>query len=151
MEQSIAVRFLRKVEQTPNCWIWKGYTHKNGYGLFRFSGGTSWAHRVAYSLFCGPIPDGLCVCHRCDVRSCVNPAHLFIGTHKQNMQDCLNKGRYNSPSGEKHHGAKLTKSDVSKIRRKYSRGMVTQRELAAKYGVSRQEISLVVNNLVWVN
>lgn len=146
----LEARFLAKVEKTSGCWLWDGYRNKNGYGTFYFQGRTVWAHRMSYALFVGVIPTGFCVCHRCDVRFCVRPEHLFVGTHKENMQDCLAKGRACPPSGEDHHSAKLTKSQVADIRLEYSLGLSTQAEIGARYGVSRQQVSLVVNNRVWV-
>ena len=86
-------------EEATACWLWQGVRLKNGYG--KMSVGypkdgnvkSCFVHRLAYEFFVGPIPAGLCVCHRCDVRHCVNPAHLFVGTQKQNMEDMVSKNR----------------------------------------------------------
>jgi hypothetical protein len=89
-------RFLDKVNQDgPNgCWEWTAARTAKGYGCFRFgSRGSARAHRVAYELFVGPIPDGLLVCHHCDNPSCVNPDHLYVGTQKQNRQDAVLRNR----------------------------------------------------------
>jgi hypothetical protein len=74
------------------CWLMKPTTY-NGYARVKYAGKLHRAHRFSYEAFVGPIPDGLLVLHHCDVRNCANPNHLFIGTHKQNMQDMVNKGR----------------------------------------------------------
>jgi HNH endonuclease len=98
-------RFMEKVFPVPEagCWIWDAYTMKNGYGLGCLNGKRQLAHRVSYQLFKGPIPDGQNVLHRCDVRSCVNPTHLFAGTLSDNTQDMIRKGRDRS-IGFHHRG-----------------------------------------------
>lgn len=75
------------------CWLWLRRTSPAGYGHFGRKHGSCQAHRVAWELYKGPIPDGMNVCHVCDVRCCVNPDHLFLGTQQDNMRDCWNKGR----------------------------------------------------------
>lgn len=103
MSKSTLERFEAKVEiiTESGCWIWIGGTRSDGYGQLSISGKTKVAHRVAYELYVGEIPEGMNVCHTCDVKSCVNPNHLFLGTQSDNMYDCVNKGRH--PQTQKTH------------------------------------------------
>lgn len=88
--------FLSRVEHEPNsgCWLWTASLRPgSGYGQLRVGRTIAFAHRIAYELFVGLIPNGLYVCHHCDVKQCVNPDHLFLGTAKDNTQDMIRKGR----------------------------------------------------------
>jgi HNH endonuclease len=92
-------RFLAKVNKstTNGCWLWVGAMSTNGYGHFSLNRKITGSHRAAWRLFNGSIPDGYQVCHKCDVRCCVNPGHLFLGTQKDNIQDMVAKGRAAKP------------------------------------------------------
>jgi hypothetical protein len=133
-------RFLDKVTFEPNsgCWLWLACGHPTGYGRFGIEGDVLFAHRAAYLLFVGDIPDGMLVCHTCDVRDCVNPGHLFLGTHKDNMQDASRKKRIVTPSRDVIGSTKmkLSSSDVLEIRKSEK----TLVEMMKIYGVGRTTI-----------
>jgi hypothetical protein len=159
-------RFWSKVRKTRSCWLWTGGTFRDGYGQFSAmiegSKKTLKAHRVSWELAHGSIPDGLCVLHRCDMRNCIRPDHLFLGTNIENTADRDRKGRAASgdrhfshlhpdrvPRGEKHGRAKITECDVVAIRKAYSRGNITQRALARRFGITITQVSSIVRGEFW--
>ena len=117
----IAKRFWMRTDQAGGpdaCWPWiEGVLDKDGYGHFRWMGPIRPAHLVAWELTNGPKPDGLNVCHSCDNPACCNPRHLWLGTQKDNVLDCIAKGRWRPGAGERHGSSKLTDADVAEIRR----------------------------------
>lgn len=133
-----------KVAGPDDCWIWTGAITK-GYGAFSLSGRQTYAHRAAYILEHGSIPRGELICHKCDNPLCVNPRHLFSGTHKVNMGDAVSKGR--QAHGQQSGAAKLKNEDIPKIRARL--GSETHEAIASDYGVSRATISLISSGKTW--
>jgi HNH endonuclease len=103
-------------------------------------------HRVSYELHVAPIPPDLCVLHKCDVRSCTNPTHLFLGTKADNNRDKIMKRR--QAHGESHHWAKLTQAQADLIRAIHA-GEASMQQISALFGVSRALVSLVLQNKIW--
>lgn len=132
---------------SDECWKWR--KNSGGYARVRRNGTSEAAHRVAYSISFGEIPFGMNILHKCDNPPCCNPAHLLLGTHKDNMQDKAKKGRSNIPSGENHGNAKLTYENVADIRSKYASGSYLQKELARIFGVSQVTICRIVRGEQW--
>ncbi|MCA1636585.1 MAG: HNH endonuclease [Acidobacteria bacterium] len=145
-------RFWAQVDRSGGpdaCWLWTGFVRPNGYGNFGVNYKEYKAHRVSYFLEHGRIDNDTLILHHCDVRSCVNPAHLFQGTPKDNSQDAVRKGRNTRLFGEQNGKAKLTRVAVLKIRRLYKAGGVFQRTLAKQFGVSEATISYVISGGRW--
>ena len=155
------------------CWIWSGAKVPGSRpgsdrGAFCFNGKNMLAHRASYEMYIGPIPTGLFVCHRCDVPSCVNPAHLFVGTHMDNMMDMVAKGRAfaqrdrdgasragtkgglrnNWSQGENNARAKITREDAVAIREKLKSG-VSKYRLARIYAISERTIGRIRDREIW--
>ena len=137
--------FWSKVDKSGGddaCWEWTGCTGTSGYGFAMYHDVRTRAHRVAWGLANGPIPEGLRVCHACDNPRCCNPAHLFVGTQADNMADKVAKGRWGKP------GVHLTSEQVLEIRAKLASG-VTQLAIAQAYGATRQAISAIATRRNW--
>jgi hypothetical protein len=131
------------------CWVWGGCCFPKGYGRFLKGGKCVQAHRAAYEIAIGEIPDGLCVCHSCDNRTCVNPAHLWLGTYNDNNQDRVKKGRSTPVYGEHNPHCVLTNKDVAQMRTLYKTGIYTQKELGDLFGTHLSNVSRVVNYKLW--
>lgn len=148
---SIEDRLWSKVDKTLDCWEFLGYKCKLGYGRISFRGNSHWlTHRVSWVLHNGEIPDGLNVLHKCDNPSCVNPGHLFLGTHKDNMRDRDKKGRGQLPaiSGSKHWNSKLDEGDV-RLMRELSDIGCTQKSLAWLFDINNGSVSEIINRKAW--
>ena len=147
-----AKRFWTKVKagKSADCWEWQAFISPKGYGQFQVrKSRPAPAHRVAYVLARGDIKDADLICHTCDNRKCCNPNHLYLGTPKSNMDDMIARGRaYHPPMhGEKIGTAKLTESDVLKIRELHP--SVSLRELAKQYKVDYTNISNIIRRKTW--
>lgn len=143
-------RLAANVKRDPasDCWLWGGPFIRNGYGYLRLRGiATSLAHRVALMATGASVPDGMDVCHRCDVRACVNPSHLFIGTRADNMRDCAEKGRAAKPVGVANWSTKLSDDDVRTIRRMSDSG-VSRESLAQRFNINAGYVSRLARRLV---
>lgn len=133
-------KFWRRVGKSEGCWEWQGSRHPQGHGYATPPGTrrVSYAHRVAWIITNGPIPDGLEVCHKCDNPPCVRPDHLFLGTHKDNMHDAISKGRHRN--GERCKQSKLTEADVRLLRQHRASGgsvRALAREMGWNYSAAR--------------
>jgi hypothetical protein len=149
-------RFWAMVDKrgSDDCWAWTGAHTPKGYGTFGIGGGRfQRAHRFAWTLAYGD-PGMFHVLHRCDNPPCQNPAHLWLGTNADNVADRVAKGRTGDHAGEANPAAKLTRTQVEDIRRRYVRGRGpydpgTSKELADRYGVTRTQILDIVRGKCW--
>jgi len=137
-------RFWEKVDQggSNDCWEWTAGLLGDGYGNFYSGKRTVGAHRFSYELHFGPIKGGLICCHKCDNPRCVNPAHLFLGTVQDNIDDCIAKKRHQH--GETHRWARLSAKEVEEIRGRYGLDGWTSATLAQKFGCSCDHIRDIV-------
>lgn len=166
-------RFWSRFDKTAGpdgCWPWMGPRRKSGYGYTTDYWKKIYVHRLAYELTFGPIPPGMNVCHRCDNPPCGNPAHLWLGTTRDNALDMVRKGRASkkgagphAAKGERVRTAKLTEGDVRAIRAAYEpappgypvgarwhkQERVTMEQLATRYGVTKSAIYAIVNRRTW--
>jgi hypothetical protein len=144
----IEERFWGKVDRSGACWLWTAGADQDGYGVFSVLGRQRRAHRFSWELEHDEnVPPGMCVMHTCDVPACVNPAHLRLGTTAENSADSARKAR--RPRGSRQHAAKLTEGQVLDLRARYAAGGVTQKQLAADYGISRALVSVIVTRKAW--
>lgn len=151
------IDFWRKVDRKgpTECWPWIGAIGSKGYGLFRSNRVLRSAHRAAWELTNGPIPNlagshGMCVLHRCDNRACVNPSHLFLGTHRDNMTDMSSKGRakWGGACGESLPNSKLRESDVREILGLLAKGLTT-RQVAEQFSLEISHVGKISRRESW--
>ncbi len=152
-------RFEDKFIPEPNsgCWLWTASVW-NRYGQFGVANKSHRAHRVSWQLYRGPIPAGLCVLHKCDVPTCVNPNHLFLGTQTDNVADMMKKGRHvsgnagnhgNHARGERAGQTRLTESSVRSMRTEFNAGFKNGAALARKYEISESQARRVISGESW--
>ena len=154
-------KFFSKTKLNPstNCIEWQNAKDKFGYGKIKYADGVRSTHRIAFELKYGPIPEDLCVLHKCDNPSCINVDHLFLGTRAENMADKVAKGRQSKGpeqhrnrkpnTGENNGRAKLSLQDVTEIRDLYDNGICKQSELAERYGVDWRQIHRIIKRKHW--
>jgi len=155
---TILTRFWKKVDKTshPNgCWVWIGKKDLYGYGRFYINYRLHSAHRLSYAFAKGEIEDPkLKVCHHCDNPACVNPDHLFLGTHSDNMRDMHRKGRGTrngrppTGRGEDNPASKISLAQAEEIRQLKSQG-VDWRTLSQQFGISKAQIYRISSGKHW--
>lgn len=147
----IEVRFWAKVDKTPGlgpngtCWEWRGSRLPFGYGTFKVNGVVKKAHRVAYELENGEIPEGVIVRHDCDHPPCCRPIHLLGGSHQDNSDDQVRRGRAKGPRGERAPSAKISQEDVISIRADDR----TQRAIALDFNITPGAVSAIKTGRNW--
>lgn len=148
--QKVVDRFYSNLYKTDTCWIWKGSKFVDGYGRMKIGRKiTLRAHRLSWEIHHGKIPKDKMICHKCDVKLCVNPEHIYVGDIHTNARDRVERGRQSTTRGSKSGMSKLTERDVLNIRFLHKIKKYNQRQLAKKYSVSFGHINNVVLRKSW--
>lgn len=154
-EQCVTDFWARVHRPKSGCWEWQGGKKSKikgrDYGVVWMRGKKRNAHKIAWEYSNGPVPDGLFVLHSCDNPPCCNPEHLFLGTHLDNVKDCISKGRGNREKGQDRYNAKLSEKDILEIRERYKPRDKTDsgRALANQFKVRTSMISAIINRRRW--
>ena len=145
--ETLITSFRDQIDSGDACWLWMGYI-KSGYGSISYQGKMLYTHHLAWKIANGAIPKGMHVLHTCDVKRCVNPDHLYLGTNGDNMRDKEARGLGNHGKGESRPNAKLTEQDVRKIRELRLSGLKS-RELEALYPLTGAQLLRVARGDAW--
>lgn len=149
LDEVATLRFFAKVVKTDSCWLWTGAKTGAGYGNFYIARRHKPAHVVSWAIEHGW--PKLFVLHKCDVRNCVNPDHLFLGTAADNTRDMISKGRFvlsHHAKGSLSHNAKISEEDVRRIREAHAEG-AQQNSLANRYGISPASVRDIISRRTW--
>lgn len=151
LNRPLSERFWEKVDikSENECWNWIAHLNACGYGCIGIDRKVCSSNRIAWELTYGRIPDGLCVCHRCDNPACCNPKHLFLGTVNDNAQDKIKKGRMSPLPGISNPSAKLNEKQVIEIRDLYLAGNISHMRLSKLYGMSKTQIGDICRRKSW--
>lgn len=150
LSPSVQSRFWSHVAKTENCWIWTASKSRRGYGHIKINGRCEKSHRISWEISNGrEVPDGMCVCHRCDNPSCVNPDHLFVGTQTDNMADCKSKGRRPDFRCANNPNRTLDEHQVREIRARYAIKKSKTRDIAKEFGVHFSTIARILRREIW--
>ncbi len=148
-DRPLVEKFMSRLDKDESgCWLWRGVLRASGHAHWRTRQYRDYAHRWSYRLFRGEIPAGAFVCHTCDVAHCVNPDHLYIGSHRDNMRDMKERGRAARPIGEAHPMARLNEEQVRHIRHAKAAG-ASAPDLACAFGVSASTINMAASGRNW--
>lgn len=152
VECSDKCKILNRHKKVNGCWEWNGKLNNSGYGCFqKVIDGKKVevrAHRVSYEIWKGEITEGMQVCHTCDNPSCCNPDHLWLGTAKENVQDCVKKGRRLNARKRAVASGKITEEQVIEMRELYRNG-TSRKDLEKRYGMSQSQVSGILTYKFW--
>jgi excisionase family DNA binding protein len=138
-EEKCKISFFEKVEKSNTCWLWQGSLSESGYGSFRYKGIWMRAHRASYLMFVGNIPKDILVLHSCDIRNCVRPDHLHLGTPQDNMNERSERNRFIPKKGEDHPCSKISNDDVKEIV-KLREKKIPAKQIAREFNISPEYV-----------